>query len=78
MLGKASLAGYSSAHSLSIPAHNKACHYGRSSSTSESYYHLADDWDNVEALQDWDHMLEDCHTDNSANNSRNRVLEGII
>jgi hypothetical protein len=60
-----------------IPAYEKACHYGQSSSTHESSYHLADDWDDVEAIQGWDHALEDFHTDNSAYNSRNRVLEWI-
>jgi hypothetical protein len=56
-----------------IPAHDKACHYGQSSSTRESSYHLADDWDDVEAIEGWDHGLEDFHTDNSG-----RVLEWII
>jgi hypothetical protein len=64
--------------SLPIPAYDKACHYGRSSTTRESYYHLADDRDDVEAIQGWDRVLEDFHTNNSAYNSRNRVLERIM
>jgi hypothetical protein len=63
--------------SLPIPAHDKACHYGQSSPTRERSYHLADDWDDVEASQGWDHALEDLHTDNRAYSSRNRVLERI-
>jgi hypothetical protein len=64
--------------SAPIPAYDKACHYGQSSPTRESSYHLADNRDDVEASQGWDHALEDLHTDNSAYNSRNRVLERII
>jgi hypothetical protein len=64
--------------SVPIPAHAKACHYGQSSPTRESYYYLTDDRDDVEAIQGWDNALEDLHTDNSAYNSRNRVLERII
>jgi hypothetical protein len=64
--------------SVSIPAYDKACHYGKSSPTRESSYRLADERDDVEAPQDWDHALEDLHTDNSAYTSRNRVLEGIM
>ena len=63
---------------MPIPAHAKACHYGQSSPTRESYYYLTDDRDDVEAIQGWDNALEDLHTDNSAYNSRNRVLERII
>jgi hypothetical protein len=71
--------GFSLAHSLSAltPAYDSACHDRRSCPTHESYYYLTDDWDDVEAAQGWDHALEDLHTDNSAYNARNRVLEGI-
>jgi hypothetical protein len=59
-----------------IPAY-KACHYGQSSPTRESYYHLADYRDEVESIQGWD-LQTDNSAYNSAYNSRNRVLEGII
>jgi hypothetical protein len=32
-----------------IPAYDRACHDGQSSSARESSYRLADDWDDVEA-----------------------------
>ena len=51
---------------------------GRSSPTRERSYHLADDWDDVEASQGWDHVLDDFHTNNSAYSARKRVLEGIM
>jgi hypothetical protein len=64
--------------SAPIPTYDKACHYGQSSTTRKSCYHLADDWNDVEAIQGWDHALEDLHTDDSAYSSRNRVLEWIM
>jgi len=63
--------------SAATPAHDSACHDRESCATHESYYCLTDDWDDVEALQGWDHALGDLHTNNSAYNPRNRVLEGI-
>jgi len=69
--------GFSLALSAPTPAHDSACHDRQSCATRESYYDLPDDWDDVEAPQGWDHALEDLHTDNSAYNPRNRVLEGI-
>jgi hypothetical protein len=73
-------AGYSVAHSLSapIPAHDSTCHDGKSSPTHERCYRLADDWDDVEASQGWDHALEDLHNNKSAYAARTRVLERIM
>jgi hypothetical protein len=63
--------------SAPTPAHDSACHDRQSCATRESYYCLTDDWEDVEAPQGWDNALEDLHTNNSAYNPRNRVLEGI-
>jgi hypothetical protein len=62
---------------LSAPSYDSACHDRESCATRESYYCLSDDWDDVETPQGWDHALDDLHTDNSAYNSRNHVLDGI-
>jgi hypothetical protein len=63
--------------SVPIPAHDKACHDGQSSSTGGTYYHLANDRNDVEAPQRWDQALKDVCAYNTAYSSRNRVLDEI-
>jgi hypothetical protein len=60
-----------------MPAYDSACHNRQSSPTGGSYYHLADDRDDVEATQGRDQELEDLRTDNSAYSSRNRTWEEV-
>jgi hypothetical protein len=55
------------------PAYDNACDDRQSSPTGGSSYHLADDWDDVEAPQGWDQELEDFRADNSAYSSRDHV-----
>jgi hypothetical protein len=55
------------------PAYDSARHDSQSSPTGDRPYHLADDWDDVEAPQGWDQELEELRTDNSAYSSRNQV-----
>ena len=63
--------------SAPTPGPDNACHDRQSNSTGRSCNHLTDDWDDVEAIQGWDHVLEDLHTNNSAYNARKRVSERI-
>jgi hypothetical protein len=66
------------AHPFSTPTprSDSACHDRQSSSTGGSYYHLADDRDDVEAPQGWDQELKDFPASNSAYSARNRVSGG--
>ena len=48
-----------------------------SATTVSSYYHLADDRNNVEAPQIWDQALKDFCAYNTAYSSGNHVLDGI-
>jgi hypothetical protein len=49
----------------------------QSSSTDGTYYHLADDRNDVEAPQRWDQELKDFCAYNTAHSSCDRVLDGI-
>jgi hypothetical protein len=55
------------------PGSDNARHDRQSNPTGGSYHHLADDRDDVEAIQGWDQELEDFCANNSAYSSRNRI-----
>ena len=61
-----------------MPAPIPACHDGQSSSTGGTYYHLADDRNEVEAPQRWHQELKDFCAYDTAYSSRHRVLDEII
>jgi hypothetical protein len=63
--------------STPIPAYDSVCRDGQSSSTGGTYYHLADDRNDVETPQRWDQELKDFCAYNTAYSSRDRVLDGI-
>ena len=52
--------------STPIPAYDSVCRDGQSSSTGGTYYHLADDRNDVETPQRWDQELKDFCAYNTA------------
>ena len=62
--------------SAPTPGPDSACHDRHSNPTGGSCNHLANDRDDVEAIQGWDQALEDYCANNSAHSSGSRVSEG--
>jgi hypothetical protein len=62
--------------SVPTPGPDSACHDRQSNPTGGSCNHLADDRDDVEAIEGWDQKLEDFCANNSAYCSGNRVSGG--
>jgi hypothetical protein len=62
--------------STPTPGSDGARHDRQSNPTGGGSYHLADDRDDVEAIQGWDQELEDFCANNSAYSSRNRISGG--
>jgi hypothetical protein len=58
------------------PGSDSARHDRQGNPTGGGSYHLADDRDDVEAIQGWDQELEDFCANNSAYSSRNRISGG--